>query len=270
MRDDYTLLTPENVELRYEVAGVGSRLYAAMLDYAILSFGYLALLFGGAFAVAALRDLWRSSGIDQRLVSDFMPYGTLALVVLLAFFGWWGYFVLFEALWNGQSPGKRMLGLRVVRAVGQPIGVGPSLVRNVLRAVDLFLFIGVLVMLLDRSSRRLGDLAAGSLVVREPGGFGRGALVSVDIPDVPAAQVEALPNAARLTMAHYTLVRDYFARRHKLRPAQDAALAARLVADLAGLLEVDPSHIGDPATFLATTARSFEARHRYDEGSGPL
>jgi hypothetical protein len=190
-----------------------------------------------------------------------LGFAGLAAVVLLVFLGWWGYFILFELAWNGQSPGKRLLGLRVVRTGGQPISASASIARNLLRAIDLVFLIGVLVMLLDRSSRRLGDMAAGSLVIREPRRLSRVALAPVEIPSVPAAQVEALPNAGRLTTAHYVLVRDYFARRRQLTPDRAEMVAAHLSADLARVLEVVPPPVEDPVTFLATAARAFEARH---------
>jgi uncharacterized RDD family membrane protein YckC len=269
MREDYTLLTPENVELRYDIAGVGSRLTAAVIDYTILIFFYFAFMLAGSFILAALRDLFpRTLGATAQ-IGDALRFAAVALVVLLAFFGWWGYFVLFEVLWNGQTPGKRALRLRVVVAGGQPVNATASLVRNVLRIIDLMLLIGVVVMLVDRSSRRLGDLAAGSLVVREPAGQGRGALAGVWIPEVASDRVEALPNADRLTMAHYTLIRDFFARRDRLQGDSADALAQRLATDLAQTLDVPSYDIGNPDVFLATAAHAFEARHRYYDSSGP-
>lgn len=266
MRDDYTLLTPENVELRYDVAGVGSRLIAAFIDYLILGFAYLAFSFGGSFILVMMRGLFPNTlGRDSSL-GPFLGYLAVGTAVLLGFFAWWGYFVLFEVLWNGQTPGKRLLGLRVVVAGGQPVNSTVSLVRNVLRAIDLPMLIGVVVMLVDRSSRRLGDLAAGSLVIREPRAQGRGALVAVDIPPISPTVVDALPNADRLTMAHYTVVRDFFARRGRLPGQQADALAARLAAELAQVVEVEPRDLGDPVTFIAAAAHAFEARHRYDDG----
>ena len=261
MRENYTLLTPENVELHYDVAGVGSRLIAAFIDYMILVFVYLAFSFGGSFALVALRGLFPNALGGEAALGPIFGYAAVGVAVLAGFFAWWGYFVLFEVLWNGQTPGKRMLGLRVVVAGGQPVNSTASLVRNVLRAIDLPMLIGVVVMLIDRSSRRLGDLAAGSLVIREPRAQGRAALVAVEIPEVGAAAVEALPNPTRLTMAHYTIVRDFFARRGRLPGREADLLAARLAAELAQLLEVEPRDIGDPVTFVATAAHAFEARH---------
>ncbi|MBM2812570.1 MAG: hypothetical protein HW416_3329 [Chloroflexi bacterium] len=182
---------------------------------------------------------------------------------MLAFLGWWGYFILFEVMWNGQTPGKRWLGLRVVRADGQSINTTASLVRNLLRAVDSIMLIGVLVMLIDRASRRLGDLAAGSLVVHEPRPLARDALSVVEIPWAPQASIDAIPNADRLTMAHYTIVRDFFARRPRLAMDRGFALANSLATDLALVLDVPSAEVGDPERFLANVAHAYEARHKY-------
>lgn len=261
MAEDYRLLTPENVELRYQVAGVGSRLWAACIDYAIIVVGQVVML--AAYAV------WMGSMVtagfpllseDPALVR-LLSSVALGLYTLLIFLGWWGYFILFELLWNGQTPGKRVVGLRAVRAGGQNINFTASLVRNLLRVIDLLFLIGVLVMLIDRSSRRLGDLAAGSLVVHEA--RTSGLLSSVDIPEVPEARIAALPNPERLTMAHYNLLRDYFARYWELPPAPADELAISLAVQFAQLLEVDRGAIGDAVAFLATVAHAFEARHRY-------
>src|SRR4029079_4673215 len=109
-----------------------------------------------------------------------------ALGSLLAFAILWGYYIAFELLWNGQSPGKRAIGLRVVREGGRPITFVGSAVRNLIRIVDFLpaLYgIGVVVMFVDRRSRRLGDLAGGTLVVKERRGV---TLESLTAPTVVA------------------------------------------------------------------------------------
>jgi uncharacterized RDD family membrane protein YckC len=268
MREDYRLLTPENVELRYDVAGVGSRLFAACLDYTFIFISYIALFLAASFAVAGLTRVFGSNP-DVREMGEWIGYFYVAVNILLGFFAFWGYHIMFELLWNGQSPGKRILGLRAVRQGGLPINVTASLVRNLLRAIDVLLLVGVVVMLFDRSSRRLGDLAAGTLVIREPRAVSRDAFTTVKIPSVSSERIEALPNPARLTMAHYTLIRDYFARQAQL-PGRRAELVASNVADdIARVLEVPSRQIGDPVLFLATAARAFELRHRYYDGTSP-
>jgi uncharacterized RDD family membrane protein YckC len=266
MSDDYTLLTPENVDLRFDVAGLGSRVAAALIDYTILGLGYLILTLGVSFLVGFVPAIFRDS-LDPEV--DFLAYLAIALTVILAFFGWWGYFILTEMLWNGQSIGKRRLGLRVVRAGGQPISLAASLVRNLLRVVDLIAFIGVIVMVVDGRSRRLGDLAAGTLVIREPRfaspkDFTK-AFRPIDIPTVSVATIDAFPNPERLGAAHYSLLRDFFARRASLPAAGADRLAADLAARLADSLGADRSEIGEPVHFLATAARAFEARQHHPD-----
>ena len=267
MREDYTLLTPENVELRYDVAGLGSRLIAATLDYAILFLGYLALAFGlgmvSSLVVGSFLSLEQAADAQTRRVLEFVRYAAIALTLLVTFLGWWGYFILFELLWNGQSPGKRALRLRVVGAGGQPVSATASLVRNLLRAVDNVLGLGVVVMLVDRSSRRLGDFAAGTLVIREPAGLRRTALAPVEITEPPAGMVESIAGADRLTAEHYALIREYFVRRPRLTRARADALAAALAPRLAQVMDVPTSEVGEPTQFLAAAARAYERAHQY-------
>lgn len=258
MDDDYTLLTPENVDLRFDVAGLGSRFAAALIDYTVLGIGYIVLILGAGFVLS-----FNKLGTD----GSPMVVTTVALTILVTFFGWWGYFILTEMLWNGQSIGKRRLGLRVVRSDGQPINLTASLVRNLLRVVDLIGLIGVLVMIVDRRTRRLGDLAAGTLVIRESQAGIQTKLVAafhpVEIPSVLQDAIDSFPNADRLSMDHYTLLRDFFARRSGLTSEGASRLAVDLATQLAESLGVDVSAVGDPVAFLATAARAFEARQRY-------
>src|SRR5436305_1896966 len=116
MREDYTLLTPENVELRFDVAGLGSRLVAAVIDYLILIIGYTALILGGVLAAGAVTAAADASTPNApQWLTDVLTGIFVAVLVAIGFFGWWGYWVLFEMIWNGQTPGKRWLHLRVVR-----------------------------------------------------------------------------------------------------------------------------------------------------------
>jgi uncharacterized RDD family membrane protein YckC len=265
MREDYSLLTPENVELRYDLAGLGSRLGAALIDYTIIVIGYIAIFFGSAI----FAELVGRFAPPPPALRPFFSNAAVAGALALGFFGWWGYFLLFELLWGGQSPGKRVLGLRVVRRDAQPLGFTPALVRNTLRWIDQVALLGVFVMLVDAESRRLGDMAAGTLVVREPRALGRQAFASVSIPQVPDARVQELPNAGNITTADYTVIRDYFARVGALGTAEAERLARTLATELARKLEVEPGAMGDPQLFLATVARAFEARHRYGETAPP-
>jgi len=141
---DAIVLTPEHVPLRLCPAGLGARFFALLLDACIILAlsSFVTIVFG--------------------LMSGFR--------MVAAFVVTWGYHVFFEVRFQGRSPGKRMCGLRVVDSRGLPVTFQQSFVRNIVRVVDstpVFYGAGALVSLLDRWSRRLGDIVADTLVIEE-------------------------------------------------------------------------------------------------------
>ncbi|MGY6518153.1 MAG: RDD family protein [Lysobacteraceae bacterium] len=188
--------TPEGVALYLEPAGVVPRGLAWLIDLAIRLSAYMVF----AMVFAALG----AAGIGLFL---------LALFALL-----WLYPVLFEVLWNGQTPGKRMMGLRVVAADGVPVGWVASAARNLLRTVDmlpLFYGAGVVTSLIDGRCRRLGDLAAGTLVVHVPPQRQRRLPAGID----PVAAPPGLLQADREALV------DFAERAAELGPQRQAELA---------------------------------------------
>jgi uncharacterized RDD family membrane protein YckC len=163
--DTLTLVeTPEGISLRLRAAGVMPRAAAWAIDFALR----LVVMWIFSIAFALLGDLG------------------MALYLILLFGLFWVYPVLFEVLNDGQSPGKRALGLRVVNANGTPVGWVPSIVRNLMRSVDmlpLFYAFGLVAGFVDRHSRRFGDMVADTLVVHVDNPHGHSSA-----PDVPAVQ----------------------------------------------------------------------------------
>jgi uncharacterized RDD family membrane protein YckC len=156
-----TIDTPENVIFDYGLAGLGSRFLAALVDSLLLVLLQAILLWLMFFFI--VRQLF--SGPDAET-------WTLSLLSLLAFLFFWGYYIFFEFIWNGQSPGKRLVGIRVIRRDGTPVTLSEVLIRNLVRLVDFlpsFYGLGVVVMFADPRSRRLGDMAAGTLVIHDSG-----------------------------------------------------------------------------------------------------
>ena len=156
--DRVRIATPEGVDVELTLAGIGSRFIAALLDLLIQG----SVLLASAFALGVLGN------------DDAGGFGVAAysIVFFLVFFG---YDVLFEVRSRGRTLGKRWTGLRVVRSGGRPVTFVPSAVRNVLRVVDIlpmYYAIGMLSIFVTARNQRLGDLAAGTLIVRErPGGM---------------------------------------------------------------------------------------------------
>ncbi|MFN0090567.1 MAG: RDD family protein [Acidimicrobiales bacterium] len=214
--DTVTIATPEGVELDVVVAGLGSRGLAAAIDLVITqTAGVLVLLVG--VAAASVAGGW-----------------AVAVAAIAAFFFQFGWFLFFEALWDGQTPGKRAAGLRVVHVDGRPIGFLTSAVRNVMRVVDLLpgLYLaGALCILFTSRHQRLGDLAAGTIVIRErrPGPLA---------PAAPAPLQSVGPAAAAawdltaISGEELAAVRAFLARRWSLDPEARARLAVALEAAL--------------------------------------
>ena len=214
--------TPENVAFGYQVAGIGSRFLAALVDTALI-----VVLQVAVFATFAL--IMRAVG--QSLLADRLSPWVIAVVGLISFLFFWGYYILFELLWNGQSPGKRLNQLRVIRANGTPIGPPESIIRNLTRLVDLLpaaYGLGIITMFIDKQSRRLGDLAAGTLVVydRKPipiQSLGTHRSVSFKTYGNNPAPIEGLP-LERLSNDDLHLIEDFLLRRDQLTHRETLAI----------------------------------------------
>jgi uncharacterized membrane protein SpoIIM required for sporulation/uncharacterized RDD family membrane protein YckC len=199
--------TPEQVVFAYTVAGVGSRAAAALIDYAICLVFFLVTFFLSAVSGVAFSRI-----LGARTSGEWM----LALVGLLLFAVVWGYYVLFEGLADGQTPGKRAMGLRVVQDGGFSISFAASAVRNLVRAIDILpgpYAVGLLSVILSKSGKRLGDYAAGTMVVQERA-------VQAPTASEPtaagSAQQMAMPLTAQLSDDEYSLLERYLARRGSL------------------------------------------------------
>lgn len=214
--------TPESVDLTFEPAGLGSRFLALFLD-GLIQAVFLIMLFFLTVTVMGI-SLFRLDAFEQSVS------GMVAVVIILALLGPSLYYILFESLWRGQTPGKRIMRLRVLRADGRPAEFAQIVGRNLLRLIDMlpiYYCVGVVSILLTRHSQRLGDLAAGTVVVREP----RPSLLRVPrrLGRPPSVNAVALQErAARLTDAELEPVRAFISRRTSLNPDVRASLAHRL------------------------------------------
>ena len=154
------ITTPEHVSLKFHLAGLGSRGAAHIIDWLIL----LALFFSGSFGLIKL-------GVDffPFLFETVSGY-VLAAIILALFFLFWGYFILFEFFLAGRTPGKMLIGIRVIQDNGQSITFLSSVLRNVLRVIDLLptlYLLGILMIFFHSKHKRIGDLAAGTIIIYE-------------------------------------------------------------------------------------------------------
>ena len=198
--------TPEQVALEFSLASVGSRFLALALDTLIQVGCGLVLLSGVGIGAWAARFTTSQAG----------PW-LMAALVLGSFVIYHGYFAAFEAVWNGQTPGKRMIGLRVIHASGRPVSVFEAILRNIIRIADQLpgiYAVGILSVLLTERSQRLGDIAAGTVVVHEQA-VHAGAASFKPRPAAPAAPA-AFYGAAKLTPQEIAVIELYFQRRDQL------------------------------------------------------
>jgi uncharacterized RDD family membrane protein YckC/uncharacterized membrane protein SpoIIM required for sporulation len=213
-RQHLEIETPEHVVLDLEIAGIGSRTLAALLDMLILGgatmavFIVLAILAGYGLAVGRL--------------------GTV-LLVMGGFVAWNGYFILFEGMRRGQTPGKRIAGIRVVMDTGHAVTLGAAAARNLLRVADFLpppYLLGVLLVAFHPRAKRLGDLVAGTVVVRDrPQEAAR--------PERTRPDASEPPSIPELGDEEFRLLAGFAARQAELTPDVRRRLAAGLATRVA-------------------------------------
>ena len=222
------LMTPERIVFEYPLGGPFRRFTASMVDLCLL-----ALLVVGAVAVSLLLSLGAASGMGPVLVAYF----------LLS----WGYGAFCEGVFNGQTPGKRALGLRVVSERGVPITGAQAVLRNLVGAVDglvpFFFMLGLSSMLLSGKFQRLGDLAAGTMVIieqRQP----RLGLLRIQEPRVRAI-VDRLPVRIAAGSNLARALSDYVRRRHRFGRALREEMAESLARPLRARFGLPPAEPAD-------------------------
>jgi uncharacterized RDD family membrane protein YckC len=206
--DKLTIETPEQTSLDFAIAGIGSRFIALALDMLIQTAIGLVVGIGGGLIIAALSSLGPKASL----------WGA-AILILFFFLLYFGYFAFFEIIWNGQTPGKRRAGIRVIKDSGRPLTAAESIGRNLMRIVDWmpgFYAVGIVSALVTKENKRLGDLVAGSLVVRESS-------FSEIRPNWQTAEASTGPAAVPLGAMHLSsdesaLVDSFLNRRFDLEP----------------------------------------------------
>ena len=270
MSREIKIVTPENVELTFELAGIGSRFIAILLD-SLIQAGIAMVL-----VLAFLGLAWGGLNLD---LGWFSPW-VIAIVSLIFFVLTTQYFLYFEAAKNGQTPGKKAAGIRVIRDTGHPIDFRAAFLRNIMRVVDVLPFyycVGFVSIFASSEYRRVGDYVAGTLVVRtlvvRTGSQHHSAIdvakeqgkswyspVPTPGDGAPSIPRSALPYLGTVTRDDYRALRHLLDRRVELDELVVRSLAEKLASPMAAKLHIDPSEIGEPTAFLETLAREWERR----------
>ena len=232
--DDYTIKTPEQVDISYTVAGLGTRFMALAIDM-ILQYILLFILFITFVIMLVLAEL--------DFLNDFSQWYIAIIIISISIVNG-VYFIFFELLLKGRTPGKVLLKLRVVRKDGRAADVPSILIRNLVRIIDFLpsmYAIGMITIFINKDCRRLGDIAGGTVVIAER--------KSESLGSVLALQVK---NSDVYSDYEYAIIRDFMTRRKSMTLHSRGMLAAELAKPLYDRFDIPQDERGEPELFLVS------------------
>ena len=266
MNEQVSVETPEQIDINFQQAGIGSRFYAALIDTALLTLISLVGYYVNRRFISELGDI----------VGNWL--GALGGILVFAIF--WGYYMVFEATTNGQTFGKLALGLRVIKEGGYPIGFADAAIRNLVRVVDFLPFfygVGLLCMMLNRNWQRLGDLAAGTLVIKttrtELKPTGGGSHVGNQSISIPPRDLiyTAWIQPTLVTEREMRVIREYLTRRATLpghrRSELARTIASPIVEKMGGRGSISYSRFLEEVYMLKTSETTDNNRENTDVGT---
>lgn len=212
-----TTVTPENVSIDYELAGFASRCAAAILDILIQAGGLLAI------------------GLIYLVLQVTMKFSVvgwpIALLIVSCFLLWYGYFVYFETVSNGQTPGKKALRLRVVKYGGTPIDLSCAAIRGLIRVIDMTV-LGLIFILLTPRNQRLGDFAAGTLVVKERAAWQGDLQQPKPVQTAIYPESDLVRNIELVTSEQFEMTKRFVTRAAELNPQSKESIAVKVALPL--------------------------------------
>lgn len=229
-----TLQTPESVELEFTLAGIGNRALALLIDYLIWGLILFSVLVVWYFFANQLVDL-----LDRLININDLQLWLFSIWTLITFFIYVGYFVFFETLWQGQTPGKRFAGIRVIRDDGRTVGLQQATLRALLRPVDDTLFIGTFLIMLTRREKRLGDMAAGTVVIQADRAIAPARFPMSEPAQQLAEQLPYLSNLPALLPDDFAVIREYLQRRSAMEPKAKSELSRQLASQVKNVIALE-------------------------------
>ena len=240
-----SLETPESVELEFKLAGIGNRIYALVIDYIVLGLILIVILIAWIILLLLLEDFLN--------FSDRVYLWLRAIQVLIIFTIYVGYFIFFEVVWQGQTPGKRRVKIRVIGDHGRQISLQQSTLRALLRPVDDMFFLGFFLIIVTKKEKRFGDWLAGTIVVQEE------QMINSETEALSLSpQAESLANIlvkeaqiSRLIPEDFALIKRYLQRRNEMIPQAKIEVSSRLAQRLKEIIALEkiPAEV-TPSLFI--------------------
>jgi uncharacterized RDD family membrane protein YckC len=222
--------TPESVELEFTLAGIGNRAWALLIDYHVLAAILVAFIVTWTTVSIQLNQLWTS------IFGSKAGLWSIAIASFIGFIIYTSYFVIFETLWQGQTPGKRVAKIRVVRDDGRPVGLPQTTLRALLRPIDEFLFIGAFLIMFARREKRLGDLAAGTIVIQNQVVTKARTFTLSEQAKHEADKLLQIADLSVMLPDDFAVIKEYLHRRSGMTSKARASVASRLAKDVQEIL----------------------------------
>jgi uncharacterized membrane protein SpoIIM required for sporulation/uncharacterized RDD family membrane protein YckC len=252
MDEHISIVTPDHIELDFDLAGIGSRFLALVADAVLIGVIIIALVLGAVILGLGSLLAVRSGSVGSWVV---------AIAVAAYFVVMWGYFLFFEALNNGQTPGKRWTGIRVLKDNGLPVGWRESALRNLVRVADVLpppaCIVGGLAVVLSKTGKRLGDLLAGTVVVTDSARLEPTERVSrwgtawILKAERGRSRRGVLIGDKNVDAGQMQVIERFLSRRESLAPTQRQTIAWRLASPFLSALGEDPAEIARRADRFA-------------------
>ncbi|MDF5736958.1 MULTISPECIES: RDD family protein [unclassified Nostoc] len=225
-----TFQTPESVELEFILAGIGNRALALLIDYTVLVVTLFVFFLAWTVFSTQLFNFFDAQNLGIWLIAIFF---------IIAFAIYISYFVFFETLWFGQTPGKRVAKIRVVRDDGRLIGLQQATLRALLRPFDETLFIGAFLIMLGSREKRLGDLAAGTIVIQAQTPTASATLTISEQAKVLHEQLIQIADLSLLLPDDFAVIRDYLQRRGAMSLKARASLSLKLAEQVVAIINLE-------------------------------
>ena len=250
-----TLQTPESVELEFTLAGIGNRAYALLIDYILWALIWIGFLILWAFLSIQFVDI-----IENWIGSDNSVWLWLWSIQLLIGFALnVGYFVFFETIWQGQTPGKRYVKIRVIRDDGRPVRLQQATLRALLRPIDDLLFLGVFFIALSKREKRIGDWIAGTLVIQEERPISSANFPLSEQAQPLADQLKVEADLSHLLPDDFAVIREYLQRRETMTSKAKSDLSLKLARQVKEVIAIEklPQKVA-PDVFLEAVYLAYQ------------